>query len=124
MGTKQLLVLLGVTTISAVGLAKAPRQCDLLPKAQNVISSPPYVIEKPRPKAKEEPIPEKLQYKADSPDSVDKPYFEEKETVPKEENGAFYEKGREIYVDPDPTFRKTDEPISDLDEETAPPPEK
>jgi hypothetical protein len=125
METKQLLVVIVITTVSAIGLGKPVRQCDLLHKPENVVSSPPYVTEKPCPQAKGTPAPEKLQYKVDSPETVDKPHFEEKETAPKEENGAFYQQGREIYVDPDPTFRRTDEPISDLEEEeTAAPSEK
>lgn len=120
MGTKSLLVAVIVTTVSALGFSKSVRKCDVLPKPKNVISAPSYVTEKPCP-LKEKTPPDKLQYKAEARGN---PYFEEKESEPKEENGAYYGSGREVYVEPDPTFRKTDEPIIDIERDEGAPSQK
>lgn len=111
-----------VISISVSASARTVKKCDVVAAPDNVIGTPSYVSTTRCPERNVEVVepqsPDKPQYKPGGSDGT--PHFGEKESEAKDENGAHYDRGNEVYVQPDPDYKKTEEPIVEPQEDALP----
>ena len=98
-----LVMFLGVS-----GFGAPTPKCDVLPRPENVVTVPGFSDSK---QCEEETgIDEPLQYE---PANEDTPLFREQESPEEYADGSLYRLGLELYIDPQPDYVSTREPISE-----------